>query len=353
MAPTNAQCAATARLASVTDLVISPLTEPTPAVVELIRAEQESLYGGAFMRLSDLERTLAGPMTARELCCTAHRGDQLVGAVVAYVLPEVRDIYLDLQAHDGEVAAELLAAVDATWPEYLQAWEAAAEAAPAPPDVTATVAAEARGNDPVWDPNPEIWQIYADTTNESGEIADAIRSLGYRFTRRFWKMGIDFDGPVPMPEPPPGARFEVAESAEQLSSLHEVVSQSFADHWGESRLARDEWLEMERALPGAAPELWWLIYLDDQPVAALMQGRMMEPAGYGYIDTVGVAAAARGRGIAKWMLRAAFADCHARGLRGCYLEVDATSPTGADSLYRSVGMAPKVTKDIFIRPLSR
>ena len=56
-----------------------------------------------------------------------------------------------------------------------------------------------------------------------------------------------------------------------------------------------------------------------------------------YVDYIGVIGLARGRGVAKGLLRTVIADAAARGRDRVGLEVDADSPTGADRLYRGMG----------------
>ena len=56
-----------------------------------------------------------------------------------------------------------------------------------------------------------------------------------------------------------------------------------------------------------------------------------------YVSYVGVVAAARGRGVAKGLLRTIIADAARRGRDSVGLEVDADSSTGADHLYTSMG----------------
>jgi ribosomal protein S18 acetylase RimI-like enzyme len=52
---------------------------------------------------------------------------------------------------------------------------------------------------------------------------------------------------------------------------------------------------------------------------------------------IGVVEEARGRGVAKGLLRTVIADAAVRGRDHVDLEVDADSPTGADELYRGMG----------------
>ena len=56
-----------------------------------------------------------------------------------------------------------------------------------------------------------------------------------------------------------------------------------------------------------------------------------------YVEYIGVNRNARGRGVAKALLHAVFADARDRGRNRVALEVDADSPTKADELYLSLG----------------
>ncbi len=57
-----------------------------------------------------------------------------------------------------------------------------------------------------------------------------------------------------------------------------------------------------------------------------------------FVTDLGVRRAARRRGIAEALLRAAFAEVHARGIPRVELIVYAESPTGATRLYERAGM---------------
>jgi ribosomal protein S18 acetylase RimI-like enzyme len=63
---------------------------------------------------------------------------------------------------------------------------------------------------------------------------------------------------------------------------------------------------------------------------------------------------ARGRGLAKLLLRHAFAADSGRGRAGTILHVDTNNPTPALGLYESVGMRPVLVIDVWRRmiPLS-
>ena len=68
-----------------------------------------------------------------------------------------------------------------------------------------------------------------------------------------------------------------------------------------------------------------------------------------YVSYLGVLEAARGRGVAKGLLRTIIADAAARGRDRVGLEVDADSPTGADGLYTSMGWKTKYVTESWHR----
>ena len=93
--------------------------------------------------------------------------------------------------------------------------------------------------------------------------------------------------------------------------------------------------------PGHRWDHWWVASLDEDGRA----GRGAGGHGLGvdgrpdgsYVAYIGVVEAARGRGVAKGLLRTVIADAAARGRDRVGLEVDADSPTGADACTSSMG----------------
>lgn len=135
--------------------------------------------------------------------------------------------------------------------------------------------------------------------------------------------------------------------ADDLREIHEVLEGAFVDHFNSSEETFEEFLFRLREDPGHRWDHWWLAELLDgdtpQPVGALI-GTVSEstsgPDG-SYVSYLGVLEAARGRGVAKGLLRTIIADAAARGRDRVGLEVDADSPTGAAGLYTSMGWTTK------------
>lgn len=129
-----------------------------------------------------------------------------------------------------------------------------------------------------------------------------------------------------------------------LREVHEVLEGAFVDHFNSREETFEEFLHRLREDPGHRWDHWWLAEIpgDDgepQPVGALV-GTVSEssagPAG-SYVEYLGVLESARGRGVAKGLLRTIIADAAVRGRDRVGLEVDADSPTGAAGLYTGMG----------------
>lgn len=142
---------------------------------------------------------------------------------------------------------------------------------------------------------------------------------------------------------------------DDLREVHEVLEGAFVDHFNSSEETFEEFVHRLREDPGHRWDHWWLAELVDgdevQPVGALI-GTVSEstdgPDG-SYVSYLGVLEAARGRGVAKGLLRTIIADAAQRGRDRVGLEVDADSPTGAAGLYTSMGWTTKYVTESWHR----
>ncbi|MDP3891212.1 GNAT family N-acetyltransferase [Nocardioides sp.] len=128
-----------------------------------------------------------------------------------------------------------------------------------------------------------------------------------------------------------------------LRALHEVIEGAFTDHFNHREETFTEIVHRLLEDPGHRWDHWWLAEILDsgtpQPAGALVGSLSVSDDGPNgsYVDYIGVLSNARGRGVAKGLLRTIIADAAARGRNRVGLEVDADSPTGADGLYTSMG----------------
>jgi len=133
--------------------------------------------------------------------------------------------------------------------------------------------------------------------------------------------------------------------AADLQIVHEMLEKSFEDHFNSYRESFSEFVQRLREEPGHSWDHWWLAYVDAEdgrrvPAGSVVCTRLSAPEGGrpgSYVEYIGVNRAARGRGVAKSLLATVIADAARSGRDRVGLEVDADSPTNADSLYRSLG----------------
>jgi len=179
---------------------------------------------------------------------------------------------------------------------------------------------------------------YADDDRQHRWLA----ASGFERVRTWWQMSRPVTGEdeslVPAPElwSDRGVTFGLVDPDDQddLRAVHDVLEAAFTDHFNSKPETFDEFLHRLREDPGHRWDHWWLATLDHEPVGALVG----TAAGTGsYVAYIGVVGAARGRGVAKGLLRTVVADAAARGRDAVGLEVDADSSTGAERLYLSMG----------------
>ncbi len=171
-----------------------------------------------------------------------------------------------------------------------------------------------------------------------------LTSRGYVRVRSSFTMGKKL-GPEEDPgAAPAGVSIRAFQTGGDERVLHEVYEKSFADHWGFSRIP---YATFEAGMYGAEdwdPSLAYLAEVDGEAIGHVVA---LSFEGEGNIESVGVVPRWRGRGIAKALLRRAFAELAKRGHHEVRLGVDAQNPTGAVALYEGLGMTPHRSYDIY------
>lgn len=181
-----------------------------------------------------------------------------------------------------------------------------------------------------------------------------LQSAGFELMRHWWQMSreVGADERTSLPEPRPGVQVRRVRRddsgmphEQDLHDVHDVLEDSFEDHFNSYREPFEDFVARLREDPGHRWDHWWVATVDGSPAGSLVASTTTghrdekgEPVPDGsYIDYIGVSAKARGRGVAKALLYAVIADAASRGRRSVGLEVDADSPTNADQLYTSLG----------------
>ncbi|MDQ3293806.1 MAG: GNAT family N-acetyltransferase [Actinomycetota bacterium] len=187
--------------------------------------------------------------------------------------------------------------------------------------------------------------IYRD--DEGQRAAAAV--CGFSAATTFQRMRIDFDGAPAEPDTPDGVVVRTGPGDEAFRRQGHMVSQdAFAEHFGFVARSFEEWHEAVEAQSSHDWSQLRVAHVDGEAVAMVRgSDQFVEDEGCGYIPTVAVLPAARGRGLAKLLLRQAFADDFRRGRKGTILHVDTNNVTPALDLYLGVGMRPVLVIDMW------
>ena len=148
--------------------------------------------------------------------------------------------------------------------------------------------------------------------------------------------------------------------AADLQIVHQMLEESFEDHFNSYRESFPEFVQRLREEPGHSWDHWWLAYVEPEgggePVAAgtVVCSVLSAPDGGtegSYVEYIGVNRVARGRGVAKSLLGTVIADAARRGRDRVGLEVDDDSPTKADQLYLALGWTTDYATDSWFKDL--
>ncbi len=216
----------------------------------------------------------------------------------------------------------------------------------------------------------EVQQIDTGAFHGDQRQATWLRAAGFARVRTWWQMNRevrpDEADLVPDPglweRPEKGVRFRLVRRAggglpdeDDLRDVHDVLEESFTDHFNSWEETFEEFLHRLREDPGHRWDHWWLAEIVDAgPAVAVgaLVGTVSEssrgPDG-SYVSYIGVREAARGRGVATGLLRTIIADAASRERDHVGLEVDADSSTGADGLYSSLGWRTKYVTESWHR----
>lgn len=120
----------------------------------------------------------------------------------------------------------------------------------------------------------------------------------------------------------------------QRSAMLEAHNDAFRDHRNFSPIPAEHWEHWGRS-PDLRPGLSRVVLEGDRVLAyAVVSER---EAGISHVELVGTRREARGRGLARQVLLSSLRASQEAGHRISELEVDSSSPTGADRLYASLG----------------
>lgn len=161
------------------------------------------------------------------------------------------------------------------------------------------------------------------------------RSRGFSPVRRFRRMAIELER-EPEVDVPPGVVLRTIHRGEE-PAIHALLEDAFAEHWEHRRRGYEEYAERTFDRGDYDPTLCPVAEVDGVLAGASLNW-WKDMGDWGWIGTVGVVPAFRGRGIGEALVRWSFAELFRRGERRVALGVDAQNETGAARLYERLGM---------------
>jgi GNAT superfamily N-acetyltransferase len=182
---------------------------------------------------------------------------------------------------------------------------------------------------------------------EDRQTAGLAAERGLAVATSVQRMTIRYAGPLAPPVVPDGVVIHRGAHDERIRRAgHQVIVESFADQPSSVPRPYDDWVKQRESRSTFDWSGLTVLELDGQPVAVReCDGNYLQTDHCNYIGRLGVIPEARGRGLAKFLLRDTFALDAAAGLSGTMLHVDTGNPTPAVAVYEAVGMRADVVND--------
>lgn len=152
--------------------------------------------------------------------------------------------------------------------------------------------------------------------------------------RRFWEMQISLSEAPVQADWPRGVHLRPFEPVRDSQAVFAADEAFFRDHWGSLPQEYDTWKHWMVERADFDPALWFVAYAGEEIVGI----SLCKDGEKGWVDTLGVARAWRGRGLGLALLQHSFGEFFRRGRSRVGLGVDAQSLTGAPRLYERAGM---------------
>lgn len=302
-----------------------PAADDAQAILDLATAYNVAVIGSADWTLDDVRDALAEQNfdPARD-GWLVFDGDQLAGFGWVFGKGDHRQLDQDVTADDLEVERWLLDRVDQRAREFAREYGHPA--------------------------------VQLDTVAYRADTARRERLTGYGYTcgTTFHRMRIDHDGQVPAPQVPDGVTVRRGTPDEaSRRAAHAVLNAAFDGQFGFSPRSFDEWRTAQEDHSAFDWSQLTVLELDGEVVAMRScNDQFVEDENCGYIGRLAVLEKARGRGLAKFLLRDQFALDAANGRAGTILHVDTNNPTPALGVYLSVGMRPTLVMEAWRREVT-
>jgi mycothiol synthase len=301
-----------------------PTKDDAEAIFELVAARNTATVGFADYTLDDMLDELTEPgFDLAQDGWLVFAGDDLTGYGTVFGKGDHHLLDIDLYAADPAVADWLLGQVLGRAQEL----------------------ARAHGNSEV--------TIDAGAYRADDAKRELLAGHGFAPGTTYHRMRIDHPGPVAVPDVPAGVVIRRgAQDEETRRTAHALLTESFDGQYGFISRTYEEWFASRDAQSTFDWSQLHIAELDGRAVAFIENNdQFVEDENCNYVSRLGVLDEARGRGLAKFLLRDAFAADAAAGRAGTILHVDTNNPTPALGLYLSVGMQAVLVIDVWRRTL--
>jgi mycothiol synthase len=287
------------------------------AIHELVAEHDTEVIGRPDMTLADVSDMLEELDLTRD-SWLVHDGDRILGWGWAQRQVDSDHVEIEVRSRISEVATWL-------WDTVLgRARELAREA----------------GHDRA--------QVDVNIYRQDTALRAAAEERGFAPATSFHRMRIDHAGAEQASLPGVTVESGSPDDKDLIRTAYEIQQEGFADHFGFVARTFEEWVE---AMEASSANDWNQLLVaraGGEPAAMLLgTDHFVEDDNCGYVRTLAVLPAFRGRGLGKLLLRQAFAADERRGRVGTILHVDAGNTTPALGLYLSVGMRPVLDIDVW------
>jgi mycothiol synthase len=171
---------------------------------------------------------------------------------------------------------------------------------------------------------------------------------GYTRVRSAFRMTRDLSGGEPEPSWPDGIELRPLDVERDGRRLHAVIEEAFAEEWGHTARAYEQWRGRTFDAPGFDPTLVPVAW-EGGEIAGVSLNYHKRMGDWGWIGSIGVRMPWRRRGLGLALLYESFRRFRRTGETVVALGVDAENPTGAVRLYERAGMRVLWRADVWER----
>lgn len=175
----------------------------------------------------------------------------------------------------------------------------------------------------------DLEQVVSDADEAARRL---LGEAGYSSRKEAWLLETEHDAPPDPSTPPEGIAIRSLRPDDERA-VHALIQEAFSEWPGYLPSSFEDWRAITLARSDCHPEDVFLATEGDDLVGVALCQRYPDSA---WVDQLAVRRTHRGRGIAKALLRHAFAELYAHGCRVAGLSTN--SDTGALGLYERVGM---------------